>query len=78
LADQLVARTLAGAASVLGSAPEAPRDPATVVLLLGIDGRRYLDFRALVRDTRSGRAPSEFDGLSAYAFALQVRLARTR
>lgn len=78
LADQLVSRTLAGAASVLGSGPEAPRDPATVVLLLGVDGRAYLEFRNLVREARSGREPSALEALRAYVFALQVRLARSR
>lgn len=78
LADQLVARTLAGAAGVLGSAPEAPRDPATVVLLLGLEGRRYLEFRGLVRDARTGREVRELEALSAYAFAIQARLARMK
>src|SRR5690606_16160485 len=44
LADELVSRTLAGVAGALGSAGESPRDPALVVLLLGLDGRRYLEF----------------------------------
>ena len=76
LSDQLVARTLAGAAGLLASAPEAPRDPATVAMLLGLDGRRYLEFRALVRDARTGQQSSELDALSAYAFALEAKLAR--
>jgi signal recognition particle receptor subunit beta len=78
LCEQLVSRTLAGAASVLGSAPEAPRDPATVALLLGLDGRSYLEFRTLVRDARAGRDIDEAEALSAYVFALQARLSRKR
>jgi signal recognition particle receptor subunit beta len=78
LSDQLVARALASAASVLGSTPDAPRDPAVVALLLGAEGRRYLEFRALVRDARNGREVAEFEALAAYAFAVEMRLARNR
>jgi signal recognition particle receptor subunit beta len=78
LAEQLVARALASAASLLGGNLDAPRDPSTVALLLGLDGRRYLEFRALVRDVRSGRGVNEGEALAAYATAIEVRLARTR
>jgi len=78
LADQLVARALASAAGLLGGNLDAPRDPSTVALLLGLDGRRYLEFRALVRDVRSGRGVNEGEALGAYATAIEVRLARTR
>lgn len=78
LADQLVARALASAAGLLGGSLDAPRDPATVALLLGLEGRRYLEFRALVRDVRSGRGVSVSEALSAYAMAIEVRLARSR
>jgi len=78
LAEQLVARALASAAALLGGNLDAPRDPSTVALMLGIDGRRYLEFRALVRDVRSGRGVNEAEALGAYATAIEVRLARTR
>jgi signal recognition particle receptor subunit beta len=78
LADQLVARALASAAALLGGNLDAPRDPSTVALLLGIEGRRYLEFRALVRDVRSGRGVNESEALGAYAAAIEVRLARAR
>ncbi|HEY4157984.1 MAG TPA: hypothetical protein VGM29_07800, partial [Polyangiaceae bacterium] len=78
LSDQLVARALASAATLLGGNMDAPRDPSTVALLLGLEGRRYLEFRALVRDVRSGRGVSSNDALSAYAMAIEVRLARAR
>jgi hypothetical protein len=78
LADQLVARALASAASLLGGNLDAPRDPATTALLLGLEGRRYLEFRALVRDVRSGRGADASEALSAYAVAIEARLARTR
>ncbi|HWZ87403.1 MAG TPA: GTPase domain-containing protein, partial [Polyangiaceae bacterium] len=78
LAEQLVARALASAATLLGGNLDAPRDPSTVALLLGLEGRRYLEFRALVRDVRSGRGVSVTEALSAYAMAIEVRLARAR
>src|SRR5450432_263571 len=51
---------------------------ASGATLLGLEGRRYLEFRALVRDVRSGRGVSASDALSAYAMAIEVRLARAR
>ncbi len=78
LSDQLVARALASAATLLGGSLDAPRDPATTALLLGLEGRRYLEFRALVRDVRSGRGVDASEALGAYATAIEVRLARAR
>jgi signal recognition particle receptor subunit beta len=78
LSDQLFSRSLASAASVLGATADAPRDPATVVLLLGLNGRRYLEFRALVRDARSGRDVGQVEALAAFAFSIEARLARAR
>ncbi|MEI9940422.1 MAG: gliding motility protein [Pseudomonadota bacterium] len=78
LAEQLVARALASTAALLGGNLDAPRDPSTVALLLGLEGRRYLEFRALVRDVRSGRGVNEGEALGAYATAIEVRLARAR
>ncbi len=77
LADQLVARALANAAGLLGGNLEAPRDPATVALLLGLDGRRYLEFRALVARSEErprrqrGRGPRRVrDGRRSAVLAL--------
>jgi hypothetical protein len=78
LADQLLSRSLAGAASLLGGGADSPRDPATAALLLGLNGPRYLEFRALVRDARGGRSVGESDALGAYAMTVEARLARTR
>ena len=77
-ADRLVARTLAGAGALLGGSGDAPRDPATVLLLLGLDGQRYMELRALVRDVRAGREPGLLDALRAYATAIEVRLLRAK
>src|SRR6266545_255144 len=76
LCDALVARVLASAAGSFGSA-EAPRDPATVPLLLGLDGRQYLAFRALVREARSGTALDVRCALEAIVFAAQARILRS-
>lgn len=74
--DALVTRALASAAGVFGSA-EAPRNPASVPALLGIDGRQYLAFRALVREARSGAAVEPRRALEAMAFAAHVRVMRS-
>jgi signal recognition particle receptor subunit beta len=76
MCDTLVARVLAGAAGMFGSA-EAPRDAATVPLLLGLDGRQYLAFRALVREARSGSTMGAQDALVALVFAAQARILRS-
>jgi signal recognition particle receptor subunit beta len=73
--EALVARSLAGAAAALGP-NDAPRDPATVAVVLGIDGRRYLEFRGLAREARAGRGISATEALVAYALAIEIRIAR--
>jgi len=73
--DVLLTRVLAAAAGLVGSA-DAPRDPALVSLLLGLEGRRYLGFRAFVRGARLGEPVAMNDALEAYAFALEARRAR--
>jgi len=73
--DLLMTRILASAAGLAGSA-DAPRDPGVVSLLLGLEGRRYLSFRALVRSARIGDGVVLTDALDAYAFALEARRAR--
>ncbi|MDF3069348.1 MAG: gliding motility protein MglA [Polyangiaceae bacterium] len=73
--DQLVTRSLAAGAALAGSAHDAPRDPGLVVLLLGVEPRRYLKFRTLVREARAGTLVSVEAGLWAYAFVLDLRRA---
>lgn len=74
--EALVARSLAGAAAALGT-NDAPRDPATVAVILGIDGRRYLEFRSLAREARAGRGVSATEALVAYSLAIEIRIARS-
>jgi hypothetical protein len=73
--DQLVARALASGAALVGSSHDAPRDPALVALLLGLEPRRYLKFRSWVREARAGTLLSTEAGLLAYAFVLDLRRA---
>jgi len=76
LSDALVARVLASAAGLFGAA-EAPRDAATVPLLLGLDGRQYLAFRSLVREARSGADLEGRHALEAVVFAAYARILRS-
>lgn len=78
LADELVSRALAGVASSLGGATDAPRDPALVVSLLGLEGRRYLAFRLLAKEARGTGELDEVEALTAFSFAIEARLARAR
>ena len=73
--DLLLARMLASAAGLAG-AQDAPRDPGLVCLLLGLDGRRYLAFRARVRAARAGEEIGLRDALEAFTFILEARRAR--
>jgi signal recognition particle receptor subunit beta len=75
--DRLATRVLASAGALLRSS-DAPRDPALIPVLLGLDGSRYLAFKALVREARGGTEPDERSLLAAYAFVLELRLARGR
>ncbi len=74
--DALVAAIFDKAAELAGSSGTA-RDPATVPALLGLDGRRYLGFRAVVRKARAGGEITERDALKAFAFVLEARLAES-
>jgi signal recognition particle receptor subunit beta len=76
LSDALLARVLASAAGLFGAA-EAPRDAATVPLLLGLDGRQYLAFRALVREARTGADLDVRHALEAIVFAAYARILRS-
>ncbi|MBX3192738.1 MAG: GTPase domain-containing protein [Labilithrix sp.] len=73
--DVLVTRVLASAAGLVGTL-DAPRDPAVVALMLGLEGARYLQFRTAVRAARHREAVTMRDALECFAFALEARRAR--
>ncbi len=73
--DMLVTRVLASAAGLVGTL-DAPRDPAVVSMMLGLDGPRYLQFRTIVRAARHREAVTMRDAVEGYAFALEARRAR--
>jgi mutual gliding-motility protein MglA len=76
LCESLVSRVLANAAGLFGTT-EAPRDPAIVPMFLGLDGRRYLAFRSIVREARGDGLITAREALAAYAFAIDARIARS-
>jgi signal recognition particle receptor subunit beta len=67
--QDLLSRVLAAASTLLGSQPH-PRDPVLVVALLGLDGERYLAFRAVARAKREATMG---EALECYAFAVEAR-----
>jgi signal recognition particle receptor subunit beta len=73
--DVLVTRVLASAAGLVGTL-DAPRDPALVALLLGLDGARYLQFRTLVRAARHREAVTLRDAYDCFTFSVEARRAR--
>jgi signal recognition particle receptor subunit beta len=70
--QDLISRVLATASMLLG-AQTHPRDPALVVALLGLDGERYLAFRAIARGVRAKREATIAEALECYAFAVEAR-----
>lgn len=73
--DVLVKRVLASAAGLIGRL-DAPREPAVVALLLGLDGARYLQFRTKVRAARHRESVTMKDAFEGYTFALEARRVR--
>jgi signal recognition particle receptor subunit beta len=73
--DVLVTRVLASAAGLVGTL-DAPRDPALVSLLLGLDGPRYLNFRTVVRAARHRESVTMKDALECFMFSIDARRAR--
>ena len=75
--DVIVTRVLASAAGFGGSI-DAPRDPSLVALLLGLEGRRYLEFRGVVRAARAQREVDLRSAYECFLFALEAGRARDR
>jgi hypothetical protein len=76
MCDAAISRLLVSVASIVGvdGARPSPHDPA-LPLLLGLDGRRYLQFRALARRARQIGDVGIRDALESYAFVLEARVA---
>ena len=72
---RLVERTLAVVAQV-GGEPGLLQTPAVCCILLGVDGRKYLEFQRVLTSVRESCIPSEHEALQAFAFALGVRQAQ--
>jgi signal recognition particle receptor subunit beta len=75
--EDLLSRVLAAGSMLLGGQTH-PRDPALIVTLLGVDGTRYLSFRAVARAARARRSPTLRDALECYLFAVEARRALDR
>jgi signal recognition particle receptor subunit beta len=75
--EDLVSRSLAAASLLLGGQAH-PRDSAIVVSLLGLDGLRYMAFRAVARGVRSKREPTMREAIDCYVFAVEARRALDR
>jgi signal recognition particle receptor subunit beta len=75
--EDLVSRVLAAGSVLLGGQPH-PRDPAIVVTMLGLEGARYLAFRAVTRGVRAKREPSQREALECFVFAIEARRALDR
>ncbi len=73
--ELLFSRVLASVPG-LASGSEAQIDQGVGVLLLGLDGRRYLAFRASVRAARLKEPVSMREALECYAFVNEARGAR--
>jgi len=75
--EDLLSRVLAAGSLLVGGQTQA-RDPALVVVLLGLDGARYLAFRGAARAVRAKRDPPMPEAFACYAFALEARRALDR
>lgn len=73
--DVLVTRVLASAAGLVGTL-DAPRDPALVSMLLGLDGARYLSFRTVVRAARHREGVTMKDAFECFLFSVEARRSR--
>ncbi len=76
MCDAAITRLLTSVASIVGheATPPSAHDPA-LPLLLGLDGRRFLAFRALARRARKIGDVGLRDALESYAFVLEARVA---
>jgi mutual gliding-motility protein MglA len=73
--EDLLSRVLGATSMLLGAPAGLPQsaDPALLASLLGLEGTRYLSFRAVARGARAKRTASLRDALACYAFAVEAR-----
>lgn len=75
MCDAAISRILTNVAAIVsGESKISPADPS-LPLLLGLDGRRYLAFRALARRARQIGDVGVRDALESFAFVLEARVA---
>lgn len=70
----LVERTLAATARASGESG-ADLSPAVACMLLGVDGRKYLEFQRIIAEVRKSCMPSEHEAMQVYIFAVSLRQA---
>jgi hypothetical protein len=75
--DALAAETLADAAVESALEPEERR-PAIVAMCLGLPGKRWRAFRALVQEARLGAEITEVQALEAYSILIELNRLRLR
>jgi mutual gliding-motility protein MglA len=75
--EDLLSRVLAAGSVLLGGQPH-PRDPVILVMLLGLDGIRYMAFRTVARGARVKKEPTFREALDCYAFVAEARRALDR
>jgi signal recognition particle receptor subunit beta len=79
LAEQAAVRALCTVADLLEAPLDTPQEATTAVWSLGIDGRRYLEFRSLMLRSRlTDRKPTHMEALRAYVFVLDLQCAVNR
>lgn len=74
-AATLVERTISLVTRATGEKPET-LPAVSCCLLLGVDGKRYMEFYRVLSAVRRSCMPSEHEALSVYAFALALRQAQ--
>ena len=76
MCDAALSRLLSSIATLVsGEGAATPASDPVAPLLLGLDGRRYLAFRAVARRAKQVGDVGARDVLEAYAFLLEARVA---
>jgi hypothetical protein len=81
ICDATLRRMLAGVGAATGVEPTRGVDGSgepTLLMAMGIEGRRWLAFRAALLRSRRGDTISARDSLEAFAFLVEARIACTQ